>query len=301
MKNFLNSKIILLFCLLSNLTLVYADREYDNSYSADCCNQSYDCNSCGCFDVEVRAGVAPTIWLNRGEVSAVSCNALAIPGFNRSIVDFFELPKFQKLFRVPWIVGIRFGYQLNPCFETYLELNYRQANGRTFSLTGRDAIVIPNDVLNVTFVTKKYRAYDAYVGARYYWSWDWCWCNPVDVFLGGKFGLIHRQKVTFSYNFSSVSCTSETSLTSPCAPLFFSCTRPAVGLNLGVEWCLGCGFWAVLTGEVVATCGPKSNANISAINSGCNVLPTILPSNLIIGRVGTELYFPITLGLKYNF
>jgi hypothetical protein len=303
MKNIVNSKSLLLFCLLFNLTSVYATREYDSSCGANQCReQNYDCNSCGCFDIEVRAGVAPTIWSDRGLVQAVSCNALAIPGFNRSIVDLFKLPKFSKFFHVPWIVGVHLGYEVSPCFETYIEFNYRQARGRTFELIGRDAITIPNDVLNVTFTfNDKYRAFDAYIGARYYWTWDWCWCNEVDVFLGGKFGLVHRKKVDFAYNFSSASCVSETALTSACTPFFFASTRPAAGLNIGAEWCLGCGFWLVLTGEVVATCGPKNNDNIAAINAGCNVLPSILPSNLIIGHIGTEIFFPITLGLKYSF
>jgi hypothetical protein len=53
-------------------------------------------------------------------------------------------------------------------------------------------------------------------------------------------------------------------------------------------------------GEVVATCGPKSNGNIP-IAANCSQLSSIMPSNLIVGGTGTELFFPVTLGLKYSF
>lgn len=298
MKNIVNSKSILLFCLLFTVASSYA--EYDNAYSVDQnCAQS-GCY-CGGFDVEVRAGVAPTLWLNRGYTSFVACNALAIPGFNQSIVPLFQAPKFKQFFHVPWFVGVHFGYEITPCFQTYLEFNYRQASGRTYSLTGTNAITIPNDVLDVTFtMNDKYSVFDAYIGARHYWTSDWCWCNEVDVFLGGKFGLLHRKKVNFAFNFTSAVCSSEGPLISPSATLFFASTSPSVGLNIGAEWCLGCDFWLVLTGEVVATCGPKNNDNISSINN-CSALGSILPSNLIIGNIGTELFFPVTLGIKYSF
>jgi len=57
----------------------------------------------------------------------------------------------------------------------------------------------------------------------------------------------------------------------------------------------------VLTGELVATPGPQMNPNISAINTACAVLPSIMPSNLIVSPIGTEIFFPVTIGLKYCF
>ena len=55
---------------------------------------------------------------------------------------------------------------------------------------------IPNDIVNVALdFHDGYRAADFYVGARYYWGRYWC--DRIAFFLGGQFGLVHRQDVDF--------------------------------------------------------------------------------------------------------
>ena len=300
MKNASGNKyLLLLFSLFVIQSSSIAAR--DCCVPDNCCDQYYDCGNplnCGSVDFQIQAGVAPVLWRDRGEFSAVTCNGLAIPGFNQTIVNFFKLPKFSTLFHVPWIVGGHIGYGLTDYAEVYVEFNYRSAKAKTFSLLN---VTIPNDVVNITLSSNDhYRVFDAYLGARYYWGFDCC-CTNMAFFFGGKFGLVHHKGVNAAFNVTSVVCPVEAALNLTSFPLFFRNTAPAAGLNLGFEWCVGCNFSVVLTGEVVATCGPKSNNNVPNINSGCNILPTIFPTNLIVGHIGTELFFPVTLGLKYSF
>lgn len=266
-----------------------------------CCESVYDCGdplNCGSVNLMVRIGAAPTLWRDRGNLSLVSCNALAIPDYGQDIVNVFQLPKFSKLFGTPWIVGGQLGYAVTNNVEFYLEFNYRQAKDRIYEVSG---VNLPNEPdLNVTLVTNnKYKVFDAYIGARYYWGR--CWCDRFAFFLGGQFGLVRRKAVNFSLNINSVPCAVEGPLnTANCTPLFFKSTSPASGLNVGLDWCVGCGFSFVVMAEFIATCGPRTNSNIVLTNN-CTQLPGLLPSNIIVGGIGTELFFPVTVGLKYSF
>lgn len=293
-------KYLILVCCLTQIATIFAGREYNDCYQPSCCEQVYDCGdplNCGSVNFWLRAGVAPTIWRDRGDFSLVSCNALAVPDVSNNIVSLFQLPKFKSFFKTPWIIGGQIGYAVTDCLEFYIEANYRKASHRNFVLSD---IAIPNDVVSVNFIFDDgYRAVDAYVGARYYWGR--CWCDRLAWFLGGKFGLVHRQEVDFNFTISSLLCSVSSSLTSSnSVPFFARSNAPSVGVNFGLDWCWGCGWSFMIMAEVVATCGPKSNDNI-VIASNCSQLPALLPSNIIIGHIGTEIFFPITFGVKYSF
>ena len=302
MRNILCFKTVYLLVFLFCNTLVLAN-EYDPCCTVnECCAPAYDCGdplNCGSVNFVLRAGVAPILWKDRGQFSAFSCNALAIPGFSQTTINFFKMPRFSKFFRVPWIVGGQIGYALSDNVEIYLEANYRAAKNRNFSTT----VTVPNDTVNISFeFQNNYRIIDAYVGARYYWGR--CWCDQVAFFVGAKFGLVHHKPVCFRFLIASVNgCPAgATPVLSPGDTPFFSRnTTPASGLNFGFDWCLGCGWSLMLMAEAVASCGPHGNSNI-AVSNACNaLLPTFSPTNLGVGHIGTELFFPITLGLKYSF
>lgn len=313
---------LLLIGCLSQISSVFATREYDDCCQPACCEQVYDCGdplNCGSVNFWFRAGVAPTIWNDRSDFSFVSCNALAIQGNNikSNIVSVFPLPKFKDFFKTPWIIGGQIGYAVTDCFEFYLEANYRKAatRGRTKLANGFEAnfvldggldengmpigVAITGDrvIIGLNF-RDGYRAADFYVGARYYWGR--CWCDRLAWFLGGKFGLVHRQAVDFDFNISSTFCSASAALTGTSATFFERSNSPAAGVNFGLDWCLGCGWSFMIMAEAVATCGPKSNDNI-VIASNCSQLPNLLPSNIIIGPIGTEIFFPVTFGVKYSF
>lgn len=300
---------LLLIGCLSQISSLFATREYDDCCQPACCEQVYDCGdplNCGSVNFWLRAGVAPTIWNDRSDFSFVSCNALAIPNNTSDIVSVFPLPKFKSFFKTPWIIGGQIGYAVTDCFEFYLEANYRKASSRKFLLDGGLdenrlplGVLIPNDRVIIALDFRDgYRAVDFYVGARYYWGR--CWCDRLAWFLGGKFGLVHRQAVDFDFNIRSVLCDASAALTGTSVPFFERSNSPAAGVNFGLDWCWGCGWSFMIMAEVVATCGPKSNDNI-IIASNCSQLPSLLPSNIIIGPIGTEIFFPVTFGVKYSF
>lgn len=305
MKNVLSLKAIALLCFLLNCTQISRAHDYDNDYRSvdSCCEQVIDCGNplyCGSVNFLVHAGVAPTIWKDRGDFFGLGCNSLAVTNFNQATISFFQLPKFREFFRLPWIVGGQIGYAITDCFEVYLEVNYRQASRRDFALNNITPVV--NFGINVALVfDNHYRAIDFYAGARYYWGR--CWCDRVAFFFGGKFGFVHHKRVnTATFSLIPVTCPADLALSIPPTAFFLRNTVPASGLNLGFDWCVGCGWSVVFMAEVVATCGPKGNNNFF----GGQLCPTSLatigsPTNFFIGHIGTELFFPITVGLKYSF
>ncbi len=293
--------------LLASSAAPVAARVYSNY---DCCQPSdcepvYDCGCplrCGSLNIWLRAGVAPLSWRDRGDFSAIACNALSIPTAGSAIVPILSpLPQFKRFFHLPWIAGGQLGYAFTDCFEFFVEFNYRSASRRVFEQTG---VTIPNDVVAVTFrFNENYKVFDAYIGGRVYWGRYWC--DRIALFAGAKFGLVHHKSICFDFNIVST-CPGSLPLTSPATtPFFLRNTRPAAGFDLGFDWCLGCGWSFMIIGEVVASCGPKTNGNIIITTNGtpgnCTQLPSILPSNLVVGGTGTELYFPVTIGFKYSF
>lgn len=308
MKIRIKMYLMLLLGLLSGIVPSATARIYnaDDCCARTCCEPEYDCGcplNCGSLNIWLRGGVAPLNWRGRGDFSAVSCNALAIPGFSQAVVPLLSpLPSFKKFFHVPWTVGGQIGYAVTDSFEFYLAFDYRSAsrrnnNNATFFV---DSITIPNDVVSIGLtLNNNYRAFDAYIGARYYWGRYWC--DRLAFFLGGQFGLVHHKSICFTYAITSQNCANSAALISTTfTPLFFRNTRPAAGLNVGIDWCWGCGWSFMIMGEIVASCGQRGNSNI-LIASNCTLLPSILPSNLIVGGTGTELFFPVTFGLKYSF
>lgn len=309
MKNIRLSIYLLLIGFIASSAPQAIARVYSND---DCCQRTecepeYDCGCpliCGSLNVWLRGGVAYTSWRDRGDFSAISCNSLST-AFGGDIVPILHpLPQFKKFFHLPWIAGGQIGYAFTDYFEFYFEFNYRSASRRVFTKTG---IIIPNDVVTVVLTfADNYRAYDAFVGGRFYWGRYWC--DRIAGFLGAKYGLVHHKRVCLvaPSTITSTQCPVETPLViasgTASVPFFLSNTRPAAGLNAGFDWCLGCGWSFMVMGEIVASCGPKSNNSGGiVITSSCTQLPSILPSNLLVGSTGTELYFPVTFGLKYSF
>lgn len=294
---------LFLFSLFaSGIVPLYADYYNNDCCPTDCCEPVYDCgdplNPCS-VDFAFFAGVAPSIWTSRGDFSLVSCNALAaVPPAPDVVIPLFEMPRFNKLFHVPWIVGGQIGYAITCNFEVFLQVDYRQASTRNpFVVTG---VTIPNDVVNITWnIRDRYRAFDAFIGARYYWG-RW-WCDRIAFFLGGQFGLVHRKNINFDATVTSTLCPGSAALTITNAGLFLRNTVPAAGFNIGIDWCFGCGWSGILMIDIVGACGPRSNMFVTGLNTGCNQLPSELPKDVIVGGIGTEVFFPVVIGVKYSF
>ncbi len=249
----------------------------DNNYECSC-EPLY----CGAWGLQLQGGVRPIIWTNRGDLTLVNCTAVA-PATVLTTVG--SVPKFSRLFHTPWQIGGQLSYALSSNTNVFTEVNYAQARGKS-------SAVFANTNFGL-FGLSKYKLVEWYVGTRYYTDRNW-WCNAVSVFFGGKIGLIHHKTsgVTAVVAAAANDCCNS-------IDLFGRNTVFAGGGHVGLDYCY-CGNWSfVLTAEVVASCAARSIGSARFTQTAINNLN--LATNLIAGGIGTELAFPITVGVKYNF
>lgn len=287
--NFLKKAFIaLLFLLPFSGGTILADRYYQDD--GTCCNKSCQSYDCSCiplvpcaWDVQLQAGVAPLVWTRRGDILGVNC------GLSPSdpIEDFLQFPRFSKLFKVPWTVGGQIGYALYDNIRIYADVNYLQARGKD------DVNVLSNVVAGFTvastfiFNFKKYSLVDFHLGFRYYFD---RWCDLVSLFIGAKAGFTHYNRTHLDLTFDHPAETLLTGL-----EIFTAHTVPSGGLNIGLDFCLGCNWYLALTAELVASCGPQTNFNIP-VND-----PALAVHNFFFGAIGPEVRFPITLAVRHAF
>jgi hypothetical protein len=252
-----------------------------------CCFSScYECGCnplyCGAWDLQVQAGVDPIIWRNRGEWLALNCAATAPATV---VTAIFDTPKFSTLFKTPWIVGGQVGYHMSDNTRVYVEFNYSQAQAKsTPALT-----LVGTTFASFVVAPSKYKLFDAYVGARYYWD---RWCDRVAFFLGGKVGLTHRKSSTADL---ALSVTAPTVFPFTGVDFYRNSNVVSGGADFGLDFCF-CGNWSfVITGSVIASCGPSFVQNIPTVAAG------LAFTNLFPGGVRTELRFPVTAAVRYSF
>lgn len=288
--------LLALFCIFASSARAeryaegYADYQ-DVECRTRCNNYECGCNPlyCGALDFQVHAGALPILWHDRGQFSFIQCAPQTNP-----IVPLFAIPKFSRFFSLPWTVGAQFGLALSDNVRVYFEFDYSQASGkRAVALS-----TVSTTPTVITFTLGKYQLYDLYFGARYYFD---RWCNTLTIFLGFKAGLVHHNRLRYS-----------STITPPVPVVTFTDkfelmkrnTVPSGGLEFGFDYCY-CGNWSFeLAGAILASCGPKS-VNAVFNSGGCSgsVVPVPVPGvqNFIVGGIGAELRFPVTIGVRYTF
>jgi opacity protein-like surface antigen len=289
--NFLKKACIaLLFLLPASGSSLLADRYYQDDRCCGTSCQSYDC-SCEplvpcAWDVQIQAGVAPILWTHRDQISGLDC-ALA-PALD-PLISIIQFPCFSKLFKIPWTIGGQIGYEFNENIRVYAEVNYLQAKGKKDVTITSD--VLPNIGVNSAFVFNfsKYRLVDFYLGFRYYFD---RWCDLVSLFIGAKAGFTHYDKTNLNFSISiPATATPATSFTG--FEIFQRTTKPSGGLEIGLDFCLGCNWYLALTGGFVASCGPRVNFDF--------ISAPLLFRNIFFGNVGPEIRFPVTLAIRHAF
>lgn len=285
----LTAKYLLVALLACCTGAMQANYDYENDYmeqSRGCCFSScYECGCnplyCGAWDLQIQAGVQPITWRNRGTLYAI--NAAATP----PVIDSGELLKFSHFFKIPWIVGGQVGYHWSDNVRAYVEFNYSQAKAK--------AIAVPASVTTgvIEFSTlSKYKIFDAYFGARYYWD---RWCDRVAFFLGAKVGLTHHKGNYSNITFQSPAVTPPVIIATD-VQIFHSNNVVSGGADFGFDVCF-CGNWSfVITGSVIASCGPRNNPYVPVSSSSTGDV-----SNLFLAGIGTELRFPVTGAIRYSF
>lgn len=288
--------IVLAICLLASMSgSAKADSYEKGSYEECCRNRCYECACnplyCGAWDLQVQAGVVPISWHHSGAFYSVDCARFV---GNNPVQPLFSVPKFSKFFKKPWTLGGQLGYAYSDNARVYAEVNYLRSNGKhAVTLITINPLINPADVDIFTF--GRYKLFDAYVGARYYFD---RWCNRISCFVGVKMGLTHYEAVDFNTSLlinggiTPVVIIPE----SADARIYKRTTVISGGAHLGFDVGL-CSNWSfAITGEIVASCGRHTSNIPTVVTPGVNT-----QTNLLIGAVGTELRFPVTGAIRYSF
>jgi hypothetical protein len=256
----------------------------EQSVPIDCCAPA--CGSpleCGSYDVQFQAGVCPIRWNNadRANVSAFA------PFVISPTLFLFRNPQFSTFYHIPWIIGGQAGYAWSDHTRLYVEVNYLQAKGKQDARFFTDSI--PSLPADITLT--KYKLFDAYIGGRYYSAR--CWCDRVAFFLGGKIGLTRHHSNEFDLVVGVPQPVNQTVLLD--VPVLDRQTVISGGINGGLDVC--CGNWSlVITGEVVISKGPQVADDLLVSPAIANIFTLVF-----FGKVGTELRFPVTAGIRYTF
>ena len=267
------------------------------------------------FNIRLHSGVSPIIWKNRGCMSflntadtrpcSTNCGNCVVPFFidscsckcdcPKTAITSIQMPKFSELFRTPWTIGAALDYAVDTHHEVVLEFNYTQAPTKHeyFAANVTNAAAVPV-LLHVNL--KKYENTSAYFGYRY--NFDRMRCFPRDFlgdmawYLGVKAGLLHHSGVR-GFVESSFNNMVDSS-TTPSFNIFKSSTSFSAAGEVGVDICLNCDWSFMVATEIAAGWGPSCR-NV--------VIPVTELSSLSINtaKVGTEILFPVTFGLRYKF
>lgn len=268
--------------MLATGNAIQAYQEFGNE--SCCVSNQYECSCeplyCGAWGIQIDGGVRPVIWRGRSDFFSVE-NA----GGLTAVAPFADLPKFSSLYHTPWTIGGQLSYAFGTNYNVFAEVHYAQAKPKNTAV----GLVVADDLyLNLS----RYKVIDAYIGARYYTN---RWCNKVAFFIGGQIGLVHHRAIDFNSSLTGIGCCSFLP-----EPFFRGNTSFAGGLNYGLDICY-CGNWSfVITGEIIASRGPRTVGTL--VLSGSDAANLDGATNLLLAsRVKTEIAFPVTFGIKYNF
>ncbi len=278
------------------------------------------------FNIRFHSGVSPIVWKNRGCMrflstaattscsTSVSCptsctqreNANCVEPFfidssscksdcSEAAISSIQIPAFSKLFRTPWTIGATLGYAADTHHEVVLQFNYVQAPNRHeyFAANVMNANAAPV-LLHINL--SKYANTSAYFGYRY--NFERMRCFPRDFlgdmawFLGARAGVLHHFGVRGSVESSFNNMINKS--TTPSFNIFKSSTSFSAMGEVGVDICLNCDWSLMIAAEIAAGWGPSCN-NV--------VIPVTEMSSLSINtaKIGTEILFPVTVGLRYKF
>lgn len=268
-------KLLILSCLFGQIT------------ASDLCDNRWS--------IGLQGGLAPTVWINRGEFTAISCNATSVLDLPNAVIPLFNMPQYDKLFRVPWIIGGLLYYEFDNELEFFIQSDYRRASAHTFTIP---ALTIPQiDTLSFSIVPQNhYQTIDLFFGLQSNYT---CTCYDLLVWYGAKVGFVHRKKIDAVFITESLTVPFENKTASQ--KFIKKSTNPAIGLLLALEGCICDDFSWNLRFELVASCGPHLTDNISFDFATESVLinPLLAPNSFIFNGISTELYFPISFGFKY--
>ncbi|CCB85705.1 MULTISPECIES: hypothetical protein [Parachlamydia] len=266
------------------LTILFTSTQSLSAFDYDfgCCDYGTPYDECK-WSVSINGGVSPTWFQRKGR--DLYFNHLG-PFFE--VPESFKTPKFCKIFDLPWNVGIELGYMFCDRLEVFADFDYTQACGKRHHHRRSDISASSRERVS------QYRAFDFYLGTRYYLCPIFCSFTP---FFGGKVGLITRDKIRGS---TRTTVTGGSSGFGHRHTRFKSDTTISGGLHAGVNWDLSSCLSVTVKAEAIWS-GDWRPTNADE-GEGSSVINPALPVPLIIhGKTGPVLSVPVTLGLRYAF
>lgn len=305
-------------------------KEYYSDCEMECCDETP--LDCGAWNVKFRAGVAPSIFTGRESVYGVSCDNAPATGdvAGSPLFELGKMPKFKELFKQPgFTVAGEVAHAITDCHETFLEVAYRRYSGKSYvstdTLLNREDTPAASLVLGVESLAvngtqpalddkiDNYSAIGGYAGMRHYFGRYWC--NRLSVFVGGKFGILHRKRVDTNLRLNQTTgatvdgeafvagsvniAKSDDGATA----LFRKQNTVSAGPQVGLTMC----FWKqlsfIMTAEFVASGAFKVNRNYYLGEPAPNTTDANRTqfSNVSFGNTGVEMTFPVTFGLQWEF
>ena len=237
-------------------------------------------NQCGCWGVQVKAGIAPVIWTDRCCSVISDCATVLTPGLSSG----GKIGKFGDYFHnVPWTVGLEVDYNWIECISLYGDFQYRQARGRSVCTP----ITLANGGIPIVSFDN-YKSFSLYFGSDYHFDDLFCFdpCDGLSFFVGIKVGFTVYGRLNACLIPPSTGATTVRA----CAD---SRGVFSGGGRLGADYCFCENLSVVFTAEILGQ---------GAHQLGCLSFPVVsgIPG-FRFGNVGTEVVFPLTLGLRYSF
>lgn len=239
----------------------------------------------GCFDVEIRAGVNPIILSDRRPFFLVVSTPM--PGEGR-ITPFFDDSTFLDMFNTPWIIAGQVNYNVSTNSQVFYELNYTRASGNTLEKSATVRGEQFDAILNVG----SFGQFGAYLGHRFFFNpfWD----DMMHAYFGHKIGLAHYRQVCATISRRAPTPT----LNLVNQVVYNSQTVVSGGLHLGFDYCLADWVSFVLQAEVVASGALDNTVNRIIFDP---VDTDLGASNVIVGKTGTVVGFPVSAGFSFSW
>lgn len=261
-----------MIALSSNLTAY-------GSWDDECCGCDPTPYDAGKFSASIQGGVTPHWFQRRGRnfhFDHVGPLFLDTPWSHRS-------SKFNSLFDLPWNVGVELGYMVCCRVEFFADFDYTYAQGKRHHF--RRSTVFHREKF------RHYRAFDFYLGSRYYLPTMFCSFTP---FIGGKVGLVCRDRIrTRTHRFFD---SSEVAIVDGNFTRYKSDTTISGGLHLGVNWDFSACASITLKAEAIWT-GDWRPTRVNEL-----LEDSFLPAPIVFrGHTGPIFSVPVTLGLRYAF
>lgn len=217
----------------------------------------------GGYTVAARAGIAPSAFKEKAKVGKGVFAGTTVP---KSItLKDVKKSSFNDLYKTPFAAGLDLGYFIQNNLEVFANFDFATAKPKykteTLKLSGQD-IAFPSAV------SKNYRSFGGYLGARNYF----CTAECVVPFVGAKIGAakFDQGKAGFS-----------------------------AGVQLGADIKIADNAALTIMTEAIATKTQSRFSKDGKVGTAQKPVPHYHATKVEGGK--TQYSFPITLGVKFKF